>query len=77
MADDQGARSSPEIPLPIRVIRSGQIVYQVGSLADLVRLAQTNKLLPSDKIAGHPSLPVPWPSKSIGCGTKCTASRSS
>ena len=54
MADDQGARSSPEIPLPIRVIRSGQIVYQVGSLAELVRLAQTNKLLPSDKIAGPP-----------------------
>ena len=54
MADDQGARSSPEIPLPIRVVRSGQIVYQVGSLADLVRLAQTNKLLPSDKIAGPP-----------------------
>ena len=54
MADDPGARPIPEIPLPIRVIRSGQIVYQVGSLADLVRLAQTNKLLPSDKIAGPP-----------------------
>ena len=54
MADDPGARPIPEIPLPIRVIRSGQIVYQVGSLADLVRLAQTNTLLPSDKIAGPP-----------------------
>ena len=59
MADDQGARSSPEIPLPIRVIRSGQIVYQVGSLADLVTLAATNKLLPIDKIDGlQPGNPI-------------------
>jgi len=54
MADDQGARSNPEIPLPIRVIRSGQIVYQVGSLGELVTLAATNKLSPSDKISGPP-----------------------
>ena len=54
MADDQGARPNPEIPLPIRVIRSGQIVYQVGSLGELVRLAATNKLLPIDKIDGPP-----------------------
>ncbi|MEI8367979.1 MAG: hypothetical protein WCJ31_06065 [Planctomycetia bacterium] len=54
MADDQGARPDPEISLPIRVIRSGQIVYQVGSLGELVRLAATNKLLPIDKIAGPP-----------------------
>ncbi len=39
MADDPGARPSPEIPLPIRVIRSGKIVVQVGSLAALVTLA--------------------------------------
>jgi len=59
MADDQGARLSPEIPLPIRVIRSGQIVYQVGSLGELVTLAATNKLLPSDEIAGpQPGNPI-------------------
>ena len=40
MADDQGARSSPEISLPIRVIRGGKIVYHVGSLADLATLAE-------------------------------------
>ncbi|MCY3015692.1 MAG: hypothetical protein NT171_13510 [Planctomycetota bacterium] len=40
MADDQGARPSPEIPLPIRVVRSGQIVYQVGSLGE-ARLASS------------------------------------
>ncbi len=56
MADDQGSRLSPEIPLPIRVIRSGQIVYQVGSLPELVTLAATNKLLPSDKIDGPPEI---------------------
>ena len=29
----QAARPNPEIPLPLRVIRSGQIVYQVASFA--------------------------------------------
>ena len=33
MADDPGALQNPEIPLPIRVIRSGTIVYQVASFA--------------------------------------------
>ena len=56
MVDDPGALKNPEIPLPIRVIRSGKIVYQVGSLAELVTLAAANKLLPIDKIDGPPEI---------------------
>ena len=59
MADDQGARPNPEISLPIRVIRGGKIVYQVGSLADLVTLAATDKLSPIDEIDGlQPGNPI-------------------
>ena len=59
MADDQGARPNPEIPLPIRVIRSGKIVYHVGSLADLATLAATDKLSPIDEIDGlQPGNPI-------------------
>ncbi|MEN9665951.1 MAG: hypothetical protein RLZZ326_2314 [Planctomycetota bacterium] len=59
MADDQGARPDPEIPLPIRVIRSGKIVYQVGSLADLVTLAAADKLSTIDEIDGlQPGNPI-------------------
>ena len=59
MADDQGARPNPEIPLPIRVIRSGKIVYHVGSLADLATLAATDKLSPIDEIDGlQPGTPI-------------------
>ena len=59
MADDQGARPNPEIPLPIRVIRSGKIVYHVGSLADLATLAAADKLSTIDEIDGlQPGNPI-------------------
>ena len=59
MADDQGARPNPEISLPLRVIRSGKIVYHVGSLADLATLAATDKLSPIDEIDGlQPGNPI-------------------
>ena len=59
MADEQGARPSPESPLPLRVIRSGKIVYHVGSLAELVTLAATDKLSPIDEIDGlQPGNPI-------------------